>query len=377
MMRSFVSVHSAWKFIATPHSHWKNSILRAIGTQCQSLAESHPRAYLLVATTFALAGYACLLFFPWLVFRSVIGIHEVLFKSQSLDWIHLLIWLAVAMLSILASYRIFLFRPALPSGVVLNKNTAPMLFQLVADQTRHYGGTGIDRIVLTSDFELDIVKTPRCALPMWSSSTLVIGLPLLQCLSAPMFQCALASRLGQLSRRSEWLENWLYQLRGIWPQYCAHEQGSVFGFQPVRWFFLIYAPIYKVITVPAAHSNELAADKCAMELFNDDEMLDTITTQMVCYRYLADEYWPAMQKIAATGKETAGNLYPSMFSALHKVLHSDKAAHWLKRAVSTENQWDDAMPSLTRRVENIGHTQARISTIVSKSAANVYLAAAN
>jgi hypothetical protein len=313
MIRSSITAHSAWKIITMPETEWKNSILRAIGTQCQSLAESHPRVYLLVAATFALVGYVYLLLFPWLIYKSGFGIYEILFKSQDLVWSHALIWLAVCALSILVSYRIFWFRPALPSGIVLEKDTAPSLFQLVADQARHYG-TKIDRIVLSGKFELDIMKTPRCALPVWSSNTLVIGLPLIQCLSEPRFQCALARRLGQFSKRHNWLENWLYQLRTIWPQYCQRAQGIVFGYQPVRWFFLLYAPAYKVITVPAAHLDELAADNYAMELFNEEEVLDTIASQMVCHKYLADCYWPAMRKIAASKKKPVSGLHSAMAS---------------------------------------------------------------
>jgi len=372
MIRSSITAHSAWKIIAMSETEWKNSILRVIGTQCQSLAESHPRAYLLVAATFALVGYVYLLLFPWLIYRSGIGIYEILFKSQYLVWSHALIWLALGVLSILISYRIFWFRPASPSGIVLKKDTAPSLFQLVADQARHYG-TKVDRIVLSGKFELDIMKTPRCTLPVWSSNTLVIGLPLIQCLSETRFQCALARRLGQFSKRHNWLENWLYQLRTIWPQYCQRNQGILFGYQPVRWFFLLYAPVYKVITVPAAHLDELAADNYAMELFNEEEVLDTIASQMVCQKYLADCYWPAMRKIAASKKKPVSGFQSAMASVLHNILQGDKVAHWLAKALSAEARWNDARPSLVRRLENIGHTQARMNTSASVSAANAYL----
>ena len=372
MIRSSITAHSAWKIIAMSETEWKNSILRVIGTQCQSLAESHPRAYLLVAATFALVGYVYLLLFPWLIYRSGFGIYETLFKSQVLIWSHAMIWLAVGALSILISYRIFWFRPALPSGIVLEKDTVPSLFQLVADQARHYG-TRVDRIVLSGKFELDIMKTPLCGLPVWSSNTLVIGLPLMQCLSEPRFQCALARRLGQFSKRHNLLENWLYQLRAIWPQYCQRNQGILFGYQPVRWFFLLYAPVYKVITVPAAHLDELAADNYAMELFNEEEVLDTIASQMVCQKYLADCYWPAMRKIAASKKKPVSGFQSAMASVLHNILQGDKVAHWLAKALSAEARWNDARPSLVRRLENIGHTQARMSTSASVSAANAYL----
>ena len=355
-----------------PENKRKNSILRAIGTQCQSLSVSHPRVYLLVAATFALVGYVYLLLFPWLIYRSGTGIYEILFKSQGLVWSHALTWLAVGMFSILISYRIFWFRPALPSGVVLTKDTVPSLFQLVADQARHYG-TRVDRIVLSGKFELDILKTPLCGLPVWSSNTLVIGLPLIQCLSEPRFQCTLARRLGQFSKRHNWLENWLYQLRTIWPQYCQHAQGIVFGYQPVRWFFLLYAPAYKAITLPAAHLDELAADNYAMELFNDEEVLDTIASQMVCYRYLADCYWPVMRKIAASKKESVNDRHSAIASVLRNILQGDKVAHWLVKALSAEVLWNDTRPSLVRRLENIGHMQARMNTSSSMPAASIYL----
>ena len=355
-----------------PDTEWKNSILRVIGTQCQSLAKSHPRAYLLVAATFALVGYVYLLWFPWLIYKSGFGIYAILFKSQDLVWSHALVWLTVGALSILISYRIFWFRPALPSGVVLKKDIAPSLFQLVADQARHYG-TKVDRIVLSGKFELDIMKTPRYGLPVWSSNTLVIGLPLIQCLSEPRFQCALARRLGQFSKRHNWLENWLYQLRTIWPQYCQRTQVIELGYQPVRWFFLLYTPVYDVITVPVAHLDELAADNYAMELFNDEEVLDTIASQMVCYKYLADCYWPVMRKMAASKKESVNDWHSAIASVLRNILQGDKVAHWLAKTLSAEARWNDARPSMLRRLENIGHTQARMSTITSVSAASVYL----
>ena len=372
MIRSSVTAHAAWKIIAMPEKDWRNSILRVIGTQCQSLATSHPRVYLLVAATFALVGYLYLLLFPWLIYRSGFGIYEILFKSQNLVWSHALIWLAVGVLSILVSYRIFWFTPASPSGIVLKRDSAPSLFQLVANQARHYG-TRIDRIVLSGKFELEIVEKTRRGLPACSSNTLVIGLPMIQCLSEPRFQCALARRLGQFSKRHNWLENWLYQLRTIWPQYCERAHRSVFGYQPLTWFFLFYAPVYKVITVPAAHLDELAADNYAMELFNEEEVLDTIASQMVCYKYLADCYWPVMRKIAACKQESVNELHSEMASVLRNILHGSKVAHWLAKTLSAKARWSDARPSLARRLDNIGHTQARMSTRASVSAASVYL----
>jgi hypothetical protein len=125
--------------------------------------------------------------------------------------------------------------------------------------------------------------------------------------------------------------------------------------------------------VPAAHFDELAADSYAMELFNDEEVLDTISSQMVCYKYLADSYWPFMRKIAASNKNSVNDLHSAMASVLRNILQGDKGAHWLAKTLSAEARRNDARPSLVKRLENIGHTHAHMSMIASVSAASVYL----
>lgn len=344
-----------------------------VARQCQSLSESYPRAYLLLAITCALVGYLYLLLFPCLVVTSALGIYKAVINGNSIVWDLVIIWLLVGALSALVSYCMFRFRPVLPAGKVLNRTTHPILFQLVADLSRHYRNPHVDRIVLSRDFELDVLKTPRSALPMWSTNTLVVGLPLLQCLSVQQFQCALARRLGQFSKRYNRLGNWLYQLREIWPQYCDRVRMRGFGYQPIAWFYCIYAPLYKMITIPAARLDELAADNYAMELFADEEVLDTITTEMVCRRYLEEKYWPVFRKYAARNHRILDKLQSGMTSVLRSGLHAHNLENWVVSAMSAEEQYGDAIPSLTRRIDNIGFAAARMDPLTAVPAAGVYL----
>ena len=373
MMRSSITAHSVWKSIAIPRFAWRESILRILGTHFQSLSESHPRAYLLLAASFGLVGFVYLLLFPGLALISGHGLYEALLTNQTIAWGHALTWLVLGALSILVSYRIFWYRPALPAGIVLNKDAAPLLHQLVKDQLGHYLRTRVDRILVSNKFEIDILKTPNCALPIWSTNTLVIGLPLIHCLSVSQFQCALARRLGQFSKRYNWLENWLYQLREIWPGYCDTARKYGFGYQLVEWFFMFYAPVYKVITMPAARLDELAADKYAMELFNDEEVLDAITTQLMCDRYLAGKPWPISRKNAPCREQSFKEFRLCMVSELRSGLQGAKLSKWLANILSVDEQWDDATPTLARRVENIGHTHFRMVTNVTESAASIFL----
>lgn len=355
---------------------WRHSLLRRIGSGLAPLAESYPRSYLLVATGVALAGYGWLLLFPWLVLAGVSGSYTALFDHPAIAWNPLLLWSAVALCSALVTCRIAQFRPALPAGIVLDRKQAPALFDLLGELGSHYRRPGIDRVVVTGAFTLEIIKTPRRALPIWSTNTLVIGLPLMQSLSAAQFRCALARRLGQFSRRYGVLGNWLYQLRRIWPQYSVATEAAAPGFQPVRWFFSVFAPFYEVISLPAARLDELAADSYAMEVCSDAEVLDTITIETVCRLYLEEKYWPVFRRFSARAREAILQPHTGMASVMRAGLRGDRGLQWLMKAMAREPRWDDPMPSLARRVENIGHLETRMGKIAAVSAAAVYLGSA-
>jgi len=352
---------------------WKHSLLQRFDTGVDSLAEICPRGYLLATTVLALAGYGWLLLFPWLVLAGISGAYEALTAQPAVAWSRLLIWSTVTAGSALVTWRMARYRPTLPAGVVLDREKAATLFDLVDELGRHYRRPGIDRVVISEEFALELVKTPYCALPLWSMNTLVIGLPLIQGLSPTQFRCALARRLGQFSKRRNPLGNWLYQLRQIWPQYAIAAGAADPGFQPVRWFFRFFAPLYERISLPASRLDELVADSYAMEVCSDEEMLDTISTETVCRLYLEEKYWPTYRKLTARVREIMPKPHAGMSSVLRAGLQGDKSQEWIKKAMEREPRDDDPIPSLAKRVENIGHRKPRMDGIAPDSAAMVYL----
>lgn len=353
---------------------WRQSFLQGIGTRIEVMAELYPRAYVLFTTVFALAGFACLLLFPLLVLTGVAGIYQSLTAVPGIAWPELLAWSFVAGCCGLVSYRIIQFRPAFPAGVVLDRAEAPALFQLVEDTAGHYGCTGIDRIMVTGRYQLDIVSTPCSGLPLCSTRSLVIGLPLLQCLSATRFSCLLARRLGQYSRRTGPLINWLHELRDIWPHYQAPAVRTGSGFLPVRLVFSIYTPLYSTVSTAAVRLDELQADSYAMELFSDEEVVDAITTDTVYRLFLREKYWPAVRKLSAQSGAAITKTHSGMMAVLHAGLHDDTIAQWIDKAMSMEHRWDDPWPLLGRRLDNVGHGQARMEMHLSESTATSYLA---
>jgi hypothetical protein len=329
--------------------------------------------YLLFMTVIALLGYACLLLFPLLTLAGLAGVYRALAASPGVAWLPLLVWLLVAGVCGLVSYRLFRFRPTLPAGVVLERSQAPALFQLVEDTGEHYGGPAIDRIVITAGYQLDIVNTPVLAIPVWSTRSLLVGLPLLQCLSMTRFQCALARRLGQHSRRTNRFLNWLYTLRSIWPLYQGRAAGADPAYLPLRAVFSLYAPLYTVLGTAAARLDELQADSYAMELFTDEDVLDAITTDAVYRLFLREKYWPAIRRLHEEDATALTNAHARMATVLHAGLQAASVGQWIDKAMAVEQQWDDPWPLLLRRLENIGHGQACMAFEMIEAVAATYL----
>jgi hypothetical protein len=352
---------------------WRQSLRQRIGNGLASLAENYPRGYLLVATAVALAGYGWLLLFPWLVVAGASGGYSALTGQPAIAWNQLLIWSAVTAGATLVTYRIARFRPALPAGIALERNRAPALFNLVGELCRHYRGPAIERVVISGAFELEILKTPCRALPVWSVSTLVIGLPLIESLSSAQFRCVLARRLGQFSKRYNRLVNWLNQLRRIWPQYAIGSEAAGPGFQPVRWFFSVFASFYDLVSLPAARLDELAADSYAMEVCSDEEVLEAITIETVCRLYLEEKYWPVYQRLTAAVRRAMPKPHTGMVCVLRAGLQGERGRLWFVKVTDGEPCRDDPMPSLAKRVENIGYLKPRMGEIAAVSAAVVYL----
>ena len=352
---------------------WRQSLLQRIGTGIETLSERYPHGYLVMTTTLALAGYGWLLLFPWLVLVGLSKGYEAVTGQPAIVWMHVLIWSAVTAGSALVTWRIARFRPALPAGSVLDRNKAPALFDLIDELAGHYRRPVIHRVVITEAFELELVKTPQWALPVWSVNSLIIGLPLIRSLSPVQFRCMLARRLGQFSKRYNPLENWLTQLRRIWPHYSTATGGAGPGLQPVRWFFSIFVPLYELVSLPVARLDELAADSYAMEVCSGEEVLDTITVETVSRCYLEEKYWPVYRQLSAPVREAMPKPHAGMATALRAGLKEGRGQQWLMQVLDQDPRWDVPMPSLARRIDNIGYLNTRIGEMAAVSAAVVYL----
>jgi len=338
------------------------------------LFDRYPRTYISLLCFFAVTGYAFVFLFPVLAIVSVTNIFEIFFGSTTFEWTQLLFWLSVLVFTAQISYRMFVTRPVPAVGFTMPESKIPKVYEVVERLQTHFKRPVIHKIIISANYELDIIKTPFWMLPVWSTNTLVIGLPLLICLTPNQFEQMVARRIGQFSKQHNMITNWLYQLNGIWQQYSY-----IYGKQKnieswfLKLFYLSYAVLYKKFSVLAARKDELSADKYAMEMYFHEEICEMITTDTLCRWYLKNRFWPAIEKAYSDkDKEThkpyrklttviRGNLNVVTKSMLNNLMNDE--------VVEPANR----NPALHQRLVEIGHVEPIMKKYTGESAADFYL----
>ena len=339
-----------------------------------SLISGFPRLYLVVVSLLALIGYAYVLAFPLVTLISLAHIIQAFTSGIADNWHQILSWTSIMILSGIVTYRAVMLKILPPTGLTLSEDKAPELYGQVRVLYARYKRPEIRRIVITARYEVDIIKTPRWALPIWSSNTIVIGLPVLQSLSPQQLDCMVARRIGQFSKRDNLLTNWHYQLRQAWQQIrTATAKYKVTGIEPLRWFFAIYTPLYSSISAYASSRDELHADSYAMQLYHDQEVLNMITADALCRWYLEKRYWPAVYRISAAGKNALPAPHSKMATAIRANLKGEKLPMLLREILQHEPRWNDPLPSLKSRIENIGHSKPFVSDFIGETAGTYYM----
>lgn len=341
-------------------------------------AHQFPKFYFSIVLLAALAGYGFLLSFPVIGLVAVSQLFEVAANLNDLSLVSLslgIIWLAVLVFSIAMSHHIFTIRFNVPKGVGLRPEQLPKLFEVIEDDKEYKFWPKLQNVLLTEQFQLEIIKTPAFGLPVWSKNTLLIGLPLMQTMPRHYFTNMLIRKLLQYSKGRNLVTNWLYQLRHIWSLYPGvFSQRKLLGDQIVIWFFRLYSPIYQKLSLYAAQQEELAADTLALREINDSDFFKTIEYQLLAQYFAQKVYMPMINDLIGKKGVSPAKINPftSLPAVLGKSLTEARVKQWLegfeRRSLNTKT----TEPTLSQRMHNIGHTKIRLPDIEGISAAQYF-----
>lgn len=343
-----------------------------------TFSERHPRGYLTMVTLLMLPGFSFLLLFPFLAFEGAsVLIRELPNVNTMEHWLVVEVWFAIILFCLFFSQQIFQLHFPRTQGLKLSKALAPGLYTLIAEVRKYTEPPEIRNIVLTDQYELRIEETPRFGYPFLMSRTLVVGMPMLQTLSEEQFRGEVLRKIGQYSSGRLRLTHWIYRVRLLWCKYHdALQKRKRIGELPMRWFFSFYAPLFAMISIPAARQDELVADTVVLEWLNDRDYFETVKCSTIAEIFLDEHYWRNVYQSALKNPQLAKKALNPFEKLEHISGHlksKDFRRKWLQKALEADQDITKAAPSLRTRMDNIGQSALRDVPIVEKTAAVVCL----
>lgn len=338
-------------------------------------ADTHPKFYLGLALLLMLLGYAFLLLFPYLVVEGATVLAREIPNARTTEhWIVVEVWSAILLFCLLLSNQVFRLHFPRACGLKLSKDLAPDLFKLISEMQTYAVKLSIRNVILTDQHELRIEQTPRLGYPFACSNTLIIGMPLLQTLSEAHFRGELLRRMVQYSSGSLRPVHWLFRTRQLWRRYAdALASRSRLAEAPMRWFFSLYAPLFEVLTLPAACRDELAADSAVLEWLNDRDYFETVKSRILAERFLNTQFWRKVHKHALQHPQKVMHPFAELERISSHLQSTEARQKCLQMAYEEQHDVTKAMPVLHQRMENIGQDKLREVPVVGKTAAEACL----
>lgn len=335
----------------------------------------HPKSCLAVITPLALTGYLLLLLFPA---SGVILLGQFIGDWSLQNSLQLpperLLQLLAGLAALLFSLPLWRLQLPRPGGQALAREEMPELDKTLSALCQHYHTAPVDSVIIDERMDMRLLNQSKLAWPFAGPRTLVIGLPLLLCCSPGQFHALLARCIGRYSKRESFLLLWIACLEQTWRDYArALSRSGVLGL-PLAGLFRLYNRLLRPFTGLARHWHELAADRSALELVNDQDMAELFSWDVVLPHFLQTKYWPKVRQLAR--RETAGRYPP--WASMRKVVRNGLQQEHVRHAI--QNAFRQAapglrQPSLQARLHNIGHENPRPPRRPQEDAGRHYLSA--
>ena len=337
--------------------------------------EKFPRVGFSIGIFIAAIGILFLLLFPLLAITLPFKLYDTVIHAKELkDWIDAVIQLVLIGLGGAFSWSIYKLKFSLPSGLDVAKEKFPHLFKLIEELQSEFGNPKIDRIIIRDEYEIKVLKTPRSGMPFMHTTTLIVGLPVLQTMSPLYFRALLARRIGQLSTKHTPVSTRLYFLNNIWAQFKVSSKRSKNMITKVlSYFFQLYSPLYQKMLMPLIQEEELEADSYGMDIINVDDMNECIVYDEVVGQFLKNKFWPKIYHMAKRSKTPEFTPYAQITKVVKASITDSEISETVQAALKVGIHNPAPMPSLTKRLNHLGQVKPLPPKRLTKTAAEYYL----
>lgn len=317
----------------------------------ERFAEAAPRAYRRRVLTLAGIGYLYMLVLvAGLAALGVVAV--VMLHDLPGVLIKVLIVLGVLLALVLRSLWVRMERP---QGEEVARGEAPQLFALLDRLCESLKAPPIHHVIVMPQLNAAVTQVPRLGIFGWHRNYLLLGLPLLKCLTVGQLTAVLGHELGHLAGGHARVGNWIYRLRLTWQHLDkALAARGGWGAKAIQAFLHWYIPYFNACSFPLARRNEFEADASAVRLSSAQAAAQALTSVSVIDHYLDWRYWPAIGARARDSERPAFAPFTALDASTLQQLDPGTARGWLALALAETSTYADTHPSLRARLEAMG-----------------------
>lgn len=255
-----------------------------------------------------------------------------------------------------------------PSGVRLPREAAEDFFRLLDGLARQAGVEPVEDVWITDEVNASVVQRPGWVMPGAMRTELLIGLPLVHCLSPAQFAAMLAHEFGHVvAQRQGWC-GWAAWLRAAW----------------VRALDTLLAAAPSGVPRLAAHAErfchdmlrlgrieELEADAVAARLVGPALLGETLLALSRKAHFLQHDYWPRVHALRASDEASAVRPFREMGHGVAAGYSHDSIAADPALAIS-EARSGHFHPSLRRRLRALRVSAAALPSGPASAASHFF-----
>ncbi|HLO96383.1 MAG TPA: M48 family metalloprotease, partial [Burkholderiaceae bacterium] len=269
--------------------------------------------------------------------------------------------------------RALLVRLPPPQGQPLLREEAPQLFEALDRMQSKLKGPAFHQVLLIDEMNAAVVQRPLFGWIGFPRNTLLLGLPLLESLSAREALAVVAHEYGHLAAEHSRFGAYIYRLRSSWRQIqdlTLQWEGLTGRF--MRGLVGLYAPAFDAYTFVLARAQEYEADRTGARLLGAEAMASALKRLPLAAAHEQQVYgqlWKRARQEAGAPKDAAFAWAQEAPSSCRQ----QDAPLWLGRALERQADLLDTHPSLSDRLRRLRQGSEAPMPLRGPSAAEAWL----
>lgn len=258
-----------------------------------------------------------------------------------------------------AALRALLVKVPPPEGREVLRTEAPALHAALDELRAQLRSAPFHRVLMGDELNACVVQVPRLGVLGWSRNYLIVGLPLMDCLSPAEMRAVLAHEFAHLSRAHGRVSHWLYRLRRSWEevfkQLPRQQMKGQVSLRPlavkfVNWFW----PQFNAHAFVLSRANEYEADAQAARLAGADQSGAALARLALTSHLVGSSFWPVVWREANDRPLPPEDVFARMGALLRAGFVAAEREKWMQEALLVKTTNADTHPCLTERLKAMG-----------------------